>query len=145
MKKIRISALLLFLSLLACAQAVTTVGVAGPDSIPQAVYTMYLYVAPSTPQLKAVFLKNPDAGVEVVPYSVQITTMTGTAGDALAFVENGAGYKRTSFQRVEFRGKTIGYLLVPERHSFARRYIEINFYERDGKIYFAPSELGSND
>src|SRR5512140_2816277 len=145
MKKMRISALLLFLFLLACAPAVTTVGVAGPGSIPQAVYTLYLYVAPSTPQLRAVFLKSPDAGVEVVPYSVQITTVTGTAGDALAFLENGAGYKRTSYQRVEVRGKTIGYLLVPERHSFARRYIEIHFYERDGKIYFVPSELGTPD
>ena len=145
MKKIRIAALLLFLPVLACTQAVTTVGVADPDSIPQAVYTMYLYVAPATPQLRAVFLKNPDAGVEVVPFSVQITGATGTAGDALAFIDGGRGFKRVSFQRVELRGKTIGYLLVPQRHSFARRYIEVNFFERNGKIYFVPSEQGVDD
>lgn len=145
MKKIRVVTFLLFLPVIACTRAVTTVGVADLDSIPQAVYTMYLYVAPATPQLRAAFLMSPDAGVEVVPYSVQITTVTGTVDDALAFVERGPGFKRTSFQRVDFRGKTIGYLLVPERHSFARRYIEVNIYERDGKIYFSPSELGADD
>lgn len=145
MKMMRIVLLLVLPSAIACAQAVRTAGIATIDSIPRATYMMYSYVAPTTPQLRAVFLKSPDAGVEVVPYSVQITTSTGTAEDALAFLERGAGFRRTSFQRVEFRGKTIGYLLVPERHSFARRYIEVNFYERDGKIYLSPSELGTDD
>jgi len=145
MKKIRIAALLLFLPVIACTQAVTTVGIGDPDSIPQAVYTMYLYVAPTAPQLRAVFLKNPDAGAEVVPFSVQITSATGTAGDALAFLDERPGFKRVSIQRVELRGKTIGYLLVPERHSFARRYIEVNLYERNGKIYIVPSEQGVDD
>lgn len=145
MEKIRIVTLLLFLPVIACTQAITTVGVGDPDSIPQAVYTMYLYVAPTTPQLRAVFLKNPDAGAEVVPFSLQITTATGTAYDALAFVNGRPGFRRVSAQRVELRGKTIGYLLVPERHSFARRYIEVNLYERNGKIYFVPSEQGVDD
>ncbi len=145
MKIIRIATLLLFLPVIACTKAVTTVGVADPNSIPEAVYTMYLYVAPATPQLRAVFMKNPDTGVEIVPFSVQITAATGTAGDALAFIDGGPGFKQVSFQRVELRGKTIGYLLVPRRHSFARRHIEVNFYERSGKIYFVPSEQGVDD
>jgi hypothetical protein len=145
MKMMGIVALFVLLTVIACAQTITTTGIATLDSIPKATYTMYTYVAPATPQLRAVFLKSPDAGVEVVPYSVQITTATGTVDDALAFLEKGPGFKRTSFQSVEFRGKTVGYLLVPERHSFARRYIEVNLYERDGKIYFVPSELGTYD
>jgi hypothetical protein len=145
MKMMRTVLLLILLSAVACAQAVTTSGIGTIDSIPKAAYMLYSYVAPATPQLRAVFLRSPDAGVEVVPYSVQITVSTGTAEDALAFLESGPGFKRTSFQRVEFRGKTIGYLLMPERHIFARRYIEVNFYERDGKIYFLPSELRADD
>ncbi len=145
MEKTRIAALLLFLPVIACTRAVTTTGVGDPDSIPQAVYTMYLYVAPTAPQLRAVFMKTPDADVEVVPFSVQITAASGTARDALAFLEERPGFRRMSAQRVELRGKTIGYLLMPERHSFARRYIEVNFYERRGKIYFVPSEQGVDD
>ncbi len=145
MKVIRFVPLFILLTVIACARTVTTAGIRTIGSIPNETYTLYAYVAPTAPQLRAVFLKSPEAGVEVVPYSVQIITMAGTVDDALAFVEKGAGYKRTSFQKVEFRGKTVGYLLAPERHSFARRYIEINLYEREGKIYFAPSELGSND
>jgi hypothetical protein len=145
MKIMQIVPLFVLMTVVACARAVTTAGIGTLDSIPKATYTLYTYNTPSTPQLGAVFLKSPDAGVEVVPYSVQIITATGTVDDALAFVERGAGYQRTSYQRVEFRGKTIGYLLVPERHSFARRYIDINLYERGGRIYFAPSEVGDYD
>jgi hypothetical protein len=145
MKLVQIVPLFALMAVIACAQAVTTTGIWTLDSIPKATYTMYAYATSATPQLRAVFLKTTDAGVEVVPYSVQITTATGTVDDALAFVEKGVGYKQTFFQRVEFRGKTIGYLLVTERHSFGRRYININLYERDGKIYFAPSEPGAYD
>ena len=145
MKMMRSVPLFVLLAVIACAQAVTTAGIGTLDSIPKATYTMYTYVAPATPQSRAVFLKSPDAGVEVVPYSVQITTVTGTVDDALGFVEKGPGFKRTSFQRVQFRGKTIGYLLVTERHSFASRYIRVNLYERGGKIYFVPSEQGVGD
>lgn len=35
--------------------------------------------------------------------------------------------------------------VVIERHSFARRYIEVNLYERNGKIYFVPSEQRADD
>jgi hypothetical protein len=145
MRRIRVIPICLLLTVIACAQTVTTAGIGTIDSIPRATYMMYSYVASTTPHLRAVFLRSPDAEVEVVPYSVQITTSTGTADDALAFLKRGAGFRRTSFQRVEFRGKTIGYLLMSERHSFARRYIEVNFYERDGKIYFSPYELGTDD
>ena len=143
-KKLSIQ-LLTLLTVIACAQSVTTIGVGSLDSIPKTTYTMYLYVAPTAPQLKAVFLKSPDSAVEVVPYSVQIATATATPEEALARVEKGPGFKRISFYRVDLRGKTIGYLLMPERHSFARRYIDVNIYEREGKIYFVPSEQGVND
>ncbi len=145
MKKRRIMALLLFLPVVACAPAVTTVGVGNPESIPQAVYTMYLYSAPDTPQLKAAFLKSPDAGAEIVPFSVQVTTAAGTVKDALAYIGERPGFRRVAVQRVELRGSTIGYLLLPERHSFARRYIEVHFYERNGKIFLLPSEQGVTD
>ncbi len=145
MKSKRIVAFLLLLPVVACVPAVSTIGVGGPESIPQAVYTMYLYSAPDTPQLKTAFLKNQDAGVEVVPFSVQITTASGTVKDALDYVGERPGFRRVAIQRVELKGNTIGYLLLPERHSFARRYIEVNFYERNGKILLVPSEQGVAD
>lgn len=145
MKKMRIIKLIMLFTVIACSQSISIVGIGTIDSIPKATYTMYSYVAPSAPQLRAVFLKSPDSDVEVVPYSVQITTATATPDEALAWVEKGPGFKRIFFYRVDFRGKTIGYLLMPERHSFARRYLEVNIYERDGKIYFVPSEQGVND
>ncbi len=145
MKKRLCIKLIILLAVVACARSVNIAGVGSIDSIPKATYTMYKYVAPSTPQLRAAFLKSPDSDVEIVPYSVQITAATATPDEALASLEKGPGFKRISFYRVEFRGKTIGYLLLPERHSFARRYIEVNLYERGGKILFVPSEQGVND
>ncbi len=145
MKKMRYMQLIILLAIIACAPPITTVGVGTLDAIPKASYTMYAYAAPSAPQLKAVFLKSPDAAVEVVPYSVQIITAAATPEEALALIEKGPGFKRIFFQRVDLRGKTIGYLLVPERYSFARHYIEVNLYEREGKVYFVPFEKGVDD
>ncbi len=137
--------LIALLTIVACAQSINIVGVESIDSIPKATYKTYTYVAPSAPQLRAVFLESPDSNVEIVPYSVQITSTASTPDEALAWLEKGPGFKRISFYRVDFRGKTIGYLLLPERHSFARRYIEVNLYERGGRIFFVPSEQGVND
>lgn len=145
MKKLLIIQIIMIFTVIACAQSVATVGVNSIDTIPNAKYTMYLYVAPSSSQLRAAFLKSPDSDVEVVPYSVQITTSSATMDEAFTQVQRGHGFKRLSLLRVDLRGKTVGYLMVPERHSFARRYIEVNLYERNGKVYFVPSEQGEND
>ena len=90
-------------------------------------------------------MKNPDSDVEIVPYSVQITDASGTVDEALAFIKRGEGFKRMTFQRVDFNGKTVGYLLMTERHAFARKYIEVTFFERGGKIYFSQAEVGTED
>ena len=145
MKKMRIGLLLLVLTAFACARAITTAGVGTVDSIPKTAYDMYLYTAPTTEQLRAVFLKDPDSQVEVVPYSVQITAASGTVDDAVAFIKRGAGYRRLSFERVYFNGRPAGYLFMTEQHSFARKHIEVTFFERGGKIYFSPDEVGVED
>ena len=142
MKTIGTITLLALVTALACAQTITITGIGTIDSIPKATYTMYFYVAPTTERLRAVFLKIPDADVEIIPYSVQTTTVTGTVDDALTFLEHGTGIQSVTPRMVTFRGRKIGYLLAPERHMFSNQYIDVNIYERNGRIYFNPAEIG---
>ena len=128
-----------------CAQTINTYGIENIDTIPKGDYALFLYSSGAGDRLRAVFLKNPDAGVEVVPYSVQITTATGTVRDALTFMEKASGYKRISFQGVTHKGKPIGYLLSFDWYGFTRDRIEPLLFEREGKIYFTAREYRRDD
>jgi hypothetical protein len=130
------------LILAGCAQSITTFGIRDYDGIPKATYTMYLYSGGISERLRAVFLKSPEAGVEVVPYSVQIITAAGTVENALTFMEKAGAYSRISFQGVTYQGKTIGYLLTFGTHSISGERLEVSFYERGGKVFFTAREYG---
>ena len=140
LRSIRVLFLISLLAFLGCAQAVSTFTLRDHDSIPKTSYTTYLYSAGSAEKLRAVFLKSPETDVEIVPYSIQIITASGTLQDALNFMEKTAAYRRVNFQGVTYKGKTIGYLLTYDQPIFARESIEVNLFERNGKVYFSVTE-----
>jgi hypothetical protein len=106
---------------------------------------MYQYSSGAGERIRAVLLKNPESDVEIVPYSTQITTAKGTMEDAYRFVHRGNIFRHTSMLGVSYKGKTIGYLITPQRHIFRRDEIEVNLFERGGKIYFSVYERTYGD
>lgn len=145
MKKNTILFLLLSLMFAGCAQTVTTYGVGSIDTIPITTYTLYAYSAGPSGLNRAVLLKHPESTVEVVPYSAQISTLQGTPADAIHFMDRSRSYKHIPVIGVSHNGKPIGYLLGPAQHIFSRDSIEINLFERGGKIYFSVFERTYND
>jgi len=136
-----LSVIFLTLIILAgCVQAVSTYDIDDYKAVPKGVYTAYLYSSGIGEKLRAVFLKSPDADVEVVPYSRQIITAKVTFSDALTFMEKATEFRNISIQGVKYKEKTIGYLLTIQKHAAMRESIEADVYERNGKIYFAVTE-----
>jgi len=140
MKILKAFFLLTLLVFAGCVQAVSTYNIDDYKAVPKGVYTAYLYSSGIGEKLRAVFLKRPDADVEVVPYSRQIITAKVTFSDALTFMEKAGEFRNISIQGVKYKEKTIGYLLSFQRHASMRESIEVNLYERNGKIYFAVTE-----
>jgi len=71
--------------------------------------------------------------------------MKGTLDDAMHFLDRGLLYRHISMLGVSYQGRTIGYLLGPERRMFSRDDIEIGLYENNGKVYFTVYEKIYND
>ena len=136
---------LLSLSLLGCAQTVSTYSLGGIDALPKVNYTQYQYSSGASERLRAVLLKDPESDIEIIPYSIQITTSKGTLDDAYHFLDRGIAQRHISVLGVRYQEKTIGYLLVPDKRMFSRDSIEVNVYERNGKIYFSVFEQTYND
>lgn len=137
--------LLLSFFLSACAQTVSTYSLGVSDTIPKSTYTQYQYSSGVNQRLRAVFLKNPESDIEIIPYSVQIETIKGSLDDAYNFLDRGIGHRHISVQGVRYQGKTIGYLMVLEKHMFSRDEMGITLYEKNGKVYFSVSERTYND
>jgi len=127
-------------ALAGCVQTVTTYNIDDYKMVPKVVYTAYLYSSGIGERLRTVFLKTPETDVEIVPYSIQITTAKVTFSDALTFMEKVGDFKNISIEGVKYKDKTIGYLLTFSRPTSPRESIEVNVYERDGKIYFSVTE-----
>ncbi|MBI5075328.1 MAG: hypothetical protein HZB62_09245 [Nitrospirae bacterium] len=145
MKKYSVLFLLLSLMLAGCAQTVTTYGVGSIDTVPKTTYTLYEYSSGPAGLNRVILLKHPESTVEVVPYSAQISTLQGTPADAMHFMDRGRYYKHMPVLGVSHNGKTVGYLLGPVQHIFSRDSIEVNLFEREGKIYFSVFERTYND
>lgn len=125
-------------SLAGCAQPVTTVGIASPDALPKASFKAYLFSAGIGSRFRAVLLKNPESDIEIVPFSVQITTAPSiTVDHAIAFMNQAGGYKTIYYQGVVYKGKTVGYLLTHGSFIFSRDAYEADLSERGGKVYFS--------
>jgi len=137
--------LLLSFFLTGCVQTVSTYSIGGVESLPKATYIQYQYSSGASERLRAVMLKNPESDVEIIPYSVQITTTRGSLEDAYHFLDRGISHRYISVLGVRYQEKTLGYLLVPEKHIFARDGIEATLYEKNGKVYFSVFERSYND
>jgi hypothetical protein len=124
---------------LGCARSLEMRSLESIGSLHGKTYEAYLYNFGN--RLKAVFLKSHDALVEIVPYSKQISTYQMTFNDALSFMR-GIRHKRIKVRSVHFEGRTIGYILTsPTFHLFRRDTIDVQFFERDGKVYFSVREI----
>jgi hypothetical protein len=119
-----------------CAQTVVTTRIDDVENIPEVKYETYVYVSGQGGRLRAVFLKAPDADVEIVPYSLEIAKVESTFEGAMDFMESHRKHKMVRVDEVRYKGELIGYLLTHPVHSFQRVYIEVSLYERNGKIYF---------
>lgn len=127
----------MFAVLAGCVQAIDTYGVRDFNAIPKVEYTAYRYSSGTGERLRAVFLKSADSDIEIIPYSIQITTGKATPEEARAFMERGSHFRNIVYQGVTYKGKPIGYLFTYGYHSFSRDLIEIHLFERDGKVYFS--------
>lgn len=127
----------MFAVLAGCVQAINTYGVGDFNAIPKVEYTAYQYSSGAGEGLRAVFLKSPDSDVDIIPYSIQITTGKATPEEARKFMEKGSHFRNIEYQGVTYKGKPIGYLFTYGYHSFSRDSIEINLFERGGKVYFS--------
>lgn len=137
--------LLLSLFLSACAHTVSTYSLGVNDTIPKSTYTQYQYSSGASGRLRAVLLKNPESDIEIIPYSVQIETTKGSLDEAYNFLDRGIGNRHISVQGIRSQGKTIGYLMVLEKHMFSRDEIDVSVYEKNGKVYFSVFERTYND
>ncbi len=140
MKRLNVFLFVLLLALASCVQAVTTYGIKDTNSIPKSKYVLYQYSSGEGERYRAVLLKNPESGVEIVPYSVQITTSEGTPEEALSFMGKSGLSRNVYSEGITYKGRLIGYLLTFGRNIFAKESIEVDLYERGGKIYFEVKE-----
>ncbi len=143
MKNLRNLMVVLLVISAGCAQTVQMQGVERADSIPKTTtYTAYFYAYGDADVFRAVLLKFPGGNEEIVPYSVQIYEAPSTFEDAMAFMQKGKGYRKVDVREVTYRGKAIGYLLTYPMYTgiFSRASVEVQVYERGGKIYFGVLE-----
>ncbi len=141
------AALSMFLLLLtaACVPTVTMSGVESIASIPKETYILYLYSGGQGGRTRVAFVKSLDAGVDVIPYSPQIVQSTGIFGEAIAFMRGGSGYRDITTRQVNYKGKRIGYLLTFDLPSFKKEDVEVNLYERAGRVHFSVREVIDSD
>src|SRR5574340_645811 len=131
MKHSKLIFLMIVAVLAGCTQSITTSSVGDIDAMPKIEYTAYFYSSGIGEGLRAVFLKSPDSAVEIIPYSIQISTGKATLEEALKFMGKGRYYRHINCHGISYKGKPIGYLLSYGYSSFSRDSIEINLDERN--------------
>ncbi|TAN40041.1 MAG: hypothetical protein EPN25_09040 [Nitrospirae bacterium] len=145
MKRSRLILLVMVAALAGCIQSIALNDAGDLAAIPAIDYTAYWYSSGEGESLRAVFLKIPESGVEVIPYSVQITTGRTTPGEARSFMARGSHNRNVNSQSVSYKGKPIGYLFTNAYHSFSRDTVEVSLFERDGKVYLSVWEKKHDD
>lgn len=129
--------LIIFAVLTACIQTIQTYSVGDINAIPKIEYSAYQYSSGAGEGLRAVFLKSPDTDIDVIPYSIQITTGKATPEEARKFMEKGGHFRNIDYRGISYKGKPIGYLFTYGYNSFSRDSLDIDIYERGGKVYFS--------
>ena len=134
--------ILLFPFLIAgCVQTIGTRNLDKKESIPSISYQAYFFMAGISERSRAVFLKKPDAGVEVEPYSHEIISTTASYGEAMSFMREKRGARTITTQVVSYKEKPIGYLLSYDQPGVDMEQVDINLTERNGIIYFRAREI----
>ena len=140
MKHSKLIFLVIVIVLAGCTQSINTYSVGDITAMPKIEYTAYFYSSGIGEGLRAIFLKSPDSDVDIIPYSIQITTGKATLEEAFKFMEKGRYYRNVDSHGIAYKGKLIGYLFTYRYSSFSRDSIEINLSERGGKVYFSVLE-----
>jgi hypothetical protein len=140
MKNSKLIFLVIVVVLAGCTQAISTYSVGDINAMQKIEYTAYFYSSGVGEGLRAVFLKSSDSDIEIIPYSIQMTTGKATLEETLKFMEKGRYYRNIDYHGIAYKGKLIGYLFTYRYSSFSRDSIEINLFDRGGKVYFSVLE-----
>lgn len=128
-----------------CAQTVTTFKVETIDKGAKGPYLLYLYSGGPGGWTRAAMLKALDVKVEIVPYAPEIVESMGTFAEAMTFMKEGKGYREIVTHGVTYKGRQIGFLLTYAVYSYQKEPIEVDLYERGGKIHFSVREIIPSD
>ena len=143
---IRKLGVLLFPFLIAgCVQTIGTSNLDKKESIPSISYEAYFFIAGVSERSRAVFLKKPDAGVEVEPYSYEIMSSTASYSEAMSFMREKRGARTITTQVVSYKEKPIGYLLTYDQPGINMERVDISLTERNGIIYFRAQEINQTN
>src|SRR4030065_1015703 len=120
MKHSKLIFLVIVIVLAGCTQSINTYSVGDITAMPKIEYTAYFYSSGIGEGLRAAFLKSPDSDIDVIPYSIQITTGKATPEEVLRFMEKGKHYRNIDYQGITYKDKLIGYLFTYRYSSFSR-------------------------
>ena len=98
MKHSKLIFLVIVIVLAGCTQSINTYSVGDITAMPKIEYTAYFYSSGIGEGLRAIFLKSPDSDVDIIPYSIQITTGKATPEEALEFMGKDSFYRTLTYQ-----------------------------------------------
>jgi|WetSurMetagenome_2_1015567.scaffolds.fasta_scaffold00176_34 hypothetical protein len=109
-------------------------------------YEAYYYVEGTSDRSRAVFLKYPDAQIEVAAPSPQITATTSSYNAAIAYMDEAKDLRTISITLVTYKGKPLGYLFTYNDDPVQSNLkIDVDFYESGGKVYFTARERSDHE
>lgn len=128
-----------------CVQTIRTSDLGKKEGVPAISYEAYFFAAGISERSRAVFLKHPDANVEVVPSTNEITTTTASYAEAMSFMKEKRGVRTISTQKVTYNDRPLGYLLSYDQPGIDMERVNIDLTERNGIIYFSAREMTKTD
>jgi hypothetical protein len=134
---------LLIFVLAGCAQNIRFQNIETQKRAPNISYEAFFYMEGSGDKSRAVFLRHPEAQIEVVAVSPSITATTSAYSDAIAFMNEVRGLRKVETRYVTYKDKPLGYLITYDDENQATRgptEIIIEIYEFRGKIHFKAME-----
>jgi|GEM_PF-5741194 len=147
MKKYLLFLLVIFLA--GCTQNMSFHDMETHKRAPNINYEAYFYVEGSLDRSRAVFLKHPEAQIDIVASSPQITATTATYSNALAYMHEAKGLRKVVTRYVTYMEKPLGILITYDSSSLPTDKgiyeIVVELYEFKGKIYFKAYEKIGQD
>ena len=128
-----------------CSQNIRFHTLKSTETIPAISYEAYLFAAGISERSRAVFLRHPQADMDIEPASPEITSTTITYPAAMNFMQMKRGMRTISTEVVMYKGKILGYLLSYDQAGTNFEIVETGLTERGGKIYFSARENNKAD